>query len=420
MIGSPLLIAQKVRARLKAAVEASRSGEPIVGVPAASPMPNPGDLVITACEVNSMHGTGTLLLRYFPDTSSIVSLRTHNFYEGVQPFGAAQLCLPVASFRRGEIGAWLRWQLGDAIVRRILCLPYTPAEALTALAAKDVCGAPMCTYIMDDKNVCADGISDDLMRELLEASHLRLVISPEMRDAYSAKYGMRFWVMPPLVPSDIIRRDVIPLPGNANRGVVLGNLWDQSWLLLLREVFRGGHISIDWYCNQKEPVWLTIDRAGLAADGVFMKDPIDEEELPEVLGKYPFAVVPSDRLTDESPAPVRAIAELSLPSRMVTIMATANLPMLVLGSPSTCAAAFVRRFGLGEVAPYEQHAVLAAIARLSSPGAQSEIRRRAAALAGRFSADGAAEWIWRSLDAGAAVTSDYEEMMPRSEVQVET
>jgi hypothetical protein len=239
------------------------------------------------------------------------------------------------------------------------------------------------------------------------------VISPEMRDAYEKKYRMRFWVVPPVVSERILRR--APLPSRngdgRKRGVLLGNVWGQRWLDLLREVFRGGDVEIDWYCNQKKPHGLKYDRAELARDGIRQCDPIAEDDLPGVLAGYDFAVVPSDQLDGQSPLPVRAIAELSLPSRMVTLLAVGHLPMVVLGSPKTCAAAFVQRMQLGTVAPYERSAVRAAIDEVLAPATQAAIRERAAALSGRFTADGVADWIWRSLDAGKAATLDFEEML---------
>jgi len=414
MIGSPLIIAEKARARLQAVLAAKHEGVEGYDPPDVTELPNPADLVICACEVNAQHGTGTLLLRIFADSASIISVRTNNFYDGGQSFGAAQLCLPLAQSGRAEIMSWLKWYLGGANVRHIICLPYTPAEAMVALAAQEILNAPLCTYVMDDKNVCADGISDELMHQLFAKSRLRLVISPEMRDAYQTKYHMRFWVMPPVVAEEIIQKHPVPPPSatDPTRCALLGNIWGQRWLELLPQIFRGSNIEVDWYCNQKEPSGLAFDRAKLAGDGIHLRDPIAEMDLPNVLKRYPFAVVPSDPLDGKSPAAVRAIAQLSLPSRMVTLMATSHLPMLVLGSPKTCAAGFVDRFKLGMIAPYGRDAVLAAIKWLMAPSVQMEIRARAAALGGYFSARGAADWIWRSLDAGKPVSFVYEELMP--------
>jgi hypothetical protein len=415
MIGSPLLIAEKARARLQAIlsgqVDAAESIEDID----LSSLPDATDLVITACEVNSLHGTGTLLLRIFPDQKSIISLRSEDFYDGIQDFGCVRLRLPLAKAARPVISAWLKSSLVGVNVRRIICVPYTPAEATLALAAHDVLGAPLGVYIMDDKNVCADGITDDLMRELLDTARLRLVIGPEMRDVYEDKYGMPFWVMPPVVADHIVKREATPLaPGiDLRRGVLLGNIWGQRWLDMLRRIFRGAGVTIDWYCNQLNPPGLEYDRDELAADGIVQRNPIAEDDLPKVLGEYAFAVVPTDTLDGLSPPSVRAIAELSLPSRMVTMMATSHLPMLVIGSPATCAAGFVQRFDLGAVAPYDRAAVLASIVDLINPDRQNDIRSRAAQLSGHFTAAGASDWIWRSLDAGRPITSMYEDLMPR-------
>ena len=72
-------------------------------------------------------------------------------------------------------------------------------RALSALAVRQTYGVPLCTYIMDDNNVASRGIPDDLMAELLENSALRLAISPELREAYEEKYGLKFWLLPPVV-----------------------------------------------------------------------------------------------------------------------------------------------------------------------------------------------------------------------------
>jgi hypothetical protein len=415
MIGSPLIIAEKARARLQAILAAKDNDAEMQECTELLKLPDPADLVITASEVNALHGTGSLLLRIFADSSSIISLRTHNFYDSKQEFGGVDLCLPLAQSARAEISSWLRWYVAGTTVRRILCLPYTPAEANVALTAQEMLGVPLCTYIMDDKNVCANGISDQLMHELLAKSRLRLVISPEMRDAYEKKYRMRFWVMPPVATMTIAQKTPArPRDGiNRKRGVLLGNIWGQRWLDMLREVFRGGDIELDWYCNQTTPSGLSFDRADLALDGIRLRDPVAESCLPDVLAGYEYAVVPSDSLDGQSPPTVRAIAELSLPSRMVTLMAAAHLPMLVLGSPKACAASFVERFGLGAVAPYDRQAARLAIEELLSTEVQTSVRARAAALSAQFTAEGAAEWIWRSLDAGRAVTLIYEELMPK-------
>ncbi len=414
MVGNPLLIAEKARARLHSVVNSMRDGrvpEVQVDVPR---LPSEADLVVTPCEVNGLHGTGTLLFRIFPDSSSIISMRTGNFYDGTQDFGAAQFCLPMLQASRPEIASWVRWYLAGTSVRRILTIPYLPDDAIVAIAAKEQFDVPLCTYIMDDKNVCDEGISDSLMEELLSKSALRLVISPEMRAAYESKYRMKFWLLPPLVPEELVRREPVHFSngGDPRRGVLIGNIWGQRWLDLLRATFRDSGYRIDWYCNHKDPTSLEFDRAELERDGIRLMAPVLEANLPDVLSKYSYAVVPSDTLDGQSPPSVQAIAELSLPSRIPTMVATSHLPILVVGDPKTSAAQFVDRFALGAVAPYQRDAVQAALERLLDPAKQSQIRERAAAISGSFSARGCADWIWRSLEAGQACDLTYEKLMP--------
>ena len=56
------------------------------------------------------------------------------------------------------------------MVSRVLCVPYTADDLVSALALKEMFNAPLCTYLMDDNNIGSQGISDELMREALEKS----------------------------------------------------------------------------------------------------------------------------------------------------------------------------------------------------------------------------------------------------------
>jgi hypothetical protein len=415
MVGSPLLIAEKARARLRAAVLSLQEGQQPDGFRANSgDIPDPADLIITACEVNEAHGTGTLIRRMFTDWSSIVSLRTHNFYDGTQNFGAADFCLPLAQGSRVEAASTLQIYMNGVKARRVLCIPYLPGEVVVSLAAKQLYGVPLCTYVMDDKNVAAQGISDSLMEELLGKSDLRLVIGPEMRDAYEKKYGMKFWVVPPLVSEDVIRTSLAssPTDDEPRCGVLLGNIWGQRWLDLLRKTFRGSGQKIDWYCNIKDPKMLRFDRAEMEKDGIRLMDPVAEADLPSTLCRYSYAVVPTDPLDGRSPAAVEAIARFSLPSRIPTLVTTSQLPVLVIGNPATSAAAFVERFQIGRISPYDSQAVRSAVEWLLDPGIQQQIRERSLALSPSFSARGSAEWIWRSLERGEPCDLRYETLMP--------
>jgi hypothetical protein len=225
--------------------------------------------------------------------------------------------------------------------------------------------------------------------------------------------------MPPLIPEALLRHEPVPTPPAATpvRGVLLGNIWGQRWLDMLRDVFRGSGYLIDWYCNQKDPAGLEFDRDAMAADGIVFHEPVAEQLLPDILRRYPFAIVPTDVLDGKSPPAVRAIAELSLPSRIPTMVATSHIPVLVIGSPATAAAGFVSRFDLGEIVPYDAAAVTAALERLMQPGRQAAIRAHAAKLAANLSARDSDAWIWQSLAKKQPVDMRYESLMPAETVK---
>jgi hypothetical protein len=234
-----------------------------------------------------------------------------------------------------------------------------------------------------------------------------------MRDRYAEKYHLDFYVVPPLVPESLLNLTPVFPPAGTNpaRGILLGNIWGQRWLDMLRASLRGSGFVVDWYCNQKQPAGLVFDKAEMAGDGIVFNDPVPDNALPELLARYPFALVPTDPLDGTSPPSVRAIAELSLPSRIPTMVSMAHLPILIVGSADTCAARFIRRFGLGQVADYQQPAIMAALARLNDPAEQTVIRHRAAKLAGALSAEDSAQWIWGSLERGAPLDLRYERLM---------
>src|ERR1700745_2085690 len=119
MVGDPLVIAERARARLRSVVTSLRDGRRMKDK--AVLLPSSTDVVVTPCEVNELHGTGTLLFRIFGDSSSIVSLRTSNFYDVPQVFGAANFCLPLARLSRAEIATWGKWWLAGSSACGVIC-----------------------------------------------------------------------------------------------------------------------------------------------------------------------------------------------------------------------------------------------------------------------------------------------------------
>jgi hypothetical protein len=371
-------------------------------------LPGPVDAVVTHCEVNDRHGTGVLLQRLFGAGSRIVSIRSRDMYRGEQRFGARRLRLAHRGATDAEVAARVALHARGLDVRRILCAPYYPDDVRTALALARVTGAPIATWIMDDQNIHVPSIADALLRELLERSALRLAISTELRAAYQAKFRRLFWLAPPVVPAaHLLKVPAAPDEARlaARRGMLLGNIWGPGWLEGLLAAVAGSGVVLDWHRMGGTP-WRRDDEARLAGAGVGVRPFLEEGALVAELRACPFVVVPSGDLaagdTHES------LAMLSLPSRIPFAAATAGTPTLVLGHPATAAARFVARHGLGLVAPYQQRAFVEAVEAICRPEAQARCRSAAARLAPSLSAEGMADWIWRSLEAGRAVDGRFQ------------
>jgi hypothetical protein len=367
----------------------------------------PVDLLVTRCEVNDRHGTGVLLRRIFGPGGGVVTVRSHDFYGGEQAFGAARVKLAHAEATRGSIYASLLATIGRLEVRRILCIPYDQDEIRTALAAQDLFGAPLCTWVMDDQNIEDVGIPDASLRELFARSTLRLAISSELQLAYRRKFGVSFGLAPPAV--DPLYLQLKPTPADparlaARRGLVFGNIWGEAWFDGLLDALDGAAIEVDWHHGGGTP-WRALDPARLARSGITNRPFLPEQELVAALRASPFVLVPSGTLEGDDPH--RFIARLSLPSRLVYVVAAAGTPVVVLGHPDTAAARFVIRHGLGLVVPYRRAELARAVAALCTPEAQARHRAAASALAPALSAQGMERWLWRSLEAGQPIDDRF-------------
>lgn len=372
--------------------------------------PNVVDVLITHCEVNERHGTGVLLRNMFGRGAGFFSIRSHNLYEGVQSFGERDVCLTHAA-DMAAASAGVARALEEMMPRRILAIPYFLDDVLSALAIKKTFGVPLCTYIMDDQNVHTAGIPDAAMAELLGLSDLRLGISRDLCEAYEAKYGFKFWFLPPVVPSSLVLdRAEGPADRGANRGVLVGNIWSQQWLDQLRVVIRRSQTRIDWFANPKRE-WLSFDPVDLERDGIVLRGYLPEDQLTPLLRSYPYAVVTTGSTDEAADRP--EFARLSLPSRVPYIAATANTPIILLGRADSATGRFLEHLDVGRVSPYDPARFRQVLEEVCRPATQWRMRRRAAEVARVFSAEGLADWLWTSLGRGEAADTRFEDLMPR-------
>ncbi|MBW4550903.1 MAG: hypothetical protein KME35_07315 [Aphanocapsa sp. GSE-SYN-MK-11-07L] len=368
------------------------------------------DIVISHIEINHKHGTGILLQRIFTDSTHIFAVRSRDMYDGENYLGFGSTCLSHAGLSRAEVFQHVLQGLKTIDAERAICIPYYPDDVLSAIAVKEIYGIPLCTYIMDDQNVYSDGISDQLMRELLVKSSLRLAISPEIRDVYESKYKLKFWLLPAVVNRSCFQTSS-SLPNSqkfqAKTGILIGNIWSNQWFSLLRETIQHSGVELDWYGNNSQ-AWLNVSDQQLRESGIHDRGYVQEEELIAQLRNHPYAIVPSGTLDERDDR--QEIGLLSLPSRIPFIMTASQTPIIVLGSQKTAAARFVERFQVGVVSDYNSEGFRQAIDYVCSPIVNMAMRKNAATVSSSLASDDTDEWIWESLSQGAPADLRFEQL----------
>lgn len=416
--GSMMLRNAALRARLNelapgaaAEMPGRQCPQPAIGAGLPPPRPEqstePADVVVTLNEITDRHGTGPLLKRLLRGRPRVLSIRSRSDFGG-QAYPAWSRVLRQDGSRRHHWYRNVLQVLGGTRVANVLCVPFLPDEVKTAIAIHGTFGARLCTYIMDDQNVAARGIPDELMNELLERSCLRLATHPELRAAYEAKFGRQFHLLPAVVPDDLILRGAAEPPdlAGARRGALLGSFWDQSWFDRLCAALEGSGFTIDWFGNANSP-WLRFPRQALSRAGITPRGVIPEDELARQLRRYPFVIVPVGAL--DGAESNRGVAALSLPGRILFAASTSRTPILVVGNEMTCGSRFVARCGIGVTVPYRAAQLRAAMESLCDNSSQAKYRSRAAAVAGSFSDRGVSEWLFSSIAQGVPADTRFED-----------
>ncbi len=347
-------------------------------------------LVVTHAELSSRHGTGALLIRILQQEKDVIVFHSQSFFERHDlAFPAFQITHQRSSSTTSR--RRIQQILAGSNVTQILCVPFYPDEANSALTARDLTSAPLVLYIMDDQNIHAQGISDRLMEQLVGKSSIRFAISEPLRTAYEQKFGRPFFLLPPVIdPALFAPADRTFTPNARPLGVMIGNLWNADLVTRFTQTIRFSGLQIDWYGNAGKP-FIALDQQELAGAGIHLKSLVPEEELVSELRKADYAVVPSGML-DEADTH-NWLAKTSLPSRIVYLMTTANLPILVLGHPDTAAARFVTDLGIGTVCSYDADEFVRSVQAITDPIVSAGIRKRASDLSPKFSSQGVFHWI---------------------------
>ncbi len=369
----------------------------------------PRDLLLSHAEVTRLQGTGVLIERFFPDASSFVTVRSRTLYKGALNFGGIHFSVDLPGLTEVARRAILQQILGPYSIRRILAVPFYASDFMHAVAAREITGAPLCTYVMDDQVLHSREVPSELARRVFAASDVRLAISPEMITGYSAWFGCSFGLLPPVVTTrdHEVPNDWSPTRGDVRHAVMVGNIWSAKQFEQLRTFSRAAGLKIDWFGNSKV-TWLPQDRATLEADGIFCQGFLPEEQLAQRLANYPFVIIASGTLdgTEDN----EWLTRLSLPSRMVFILTKTLTPMLVLGSPKTAAARFVEQFGLGVSSNYDATEAREKIGEITDSARRAELTANARRVAPSFLMAAGGDWIWRSLAAKQALPTPFDHL----------
>jgi hypothetical protein len=368
-------------------------------------------VLVTTCEINNRHGTGVLLKRVFPREENIVSVRTNDFYLGEQEWaGKSHLVSDLISDGRTAFGHVASIFLDQSSIERLFCVPYDSQTLLFSMAIKEFYKIPLAIWIMDDQNIVAQNVPDELMREFLSKADVRFATHPEMRDAYEYKYGFKFWLLPAVVPDYLITtasRERAQTLGKQLRGALVGSIWSQQWFNNICHTLHNTDIELDWYGNS-DYFWLEEPQSVLQQKGLYPKGICSEDVLSDKLKNYPFVVVPTGTL-DERDDQIH-LSKLSLPGRILFILATSNTPIILLGDPSTSAANFVTTFQVGIVCDYTPKAFKNAVDYVLDLSNQCNFRQNAINVAYQFSDKGIDDWIWKSLEMRQAADSRFESL----------
>jgi hypothetical protein len=223
------------------------------------------------------------------------------------------------------------------------------------------------------------------------------------------KYGLPFYILPAVVPAALVSTEPSPpaYDPQVKIGALLGSFWDQSWFNQLCDTLEPSHYRIDWYGQNRSP-WLRFPPGDLTRAGITPFGILAEDRLTQELRKYPFVIVPCGVLDGKEANP--GVASLSLPGRILFAAATSHTPILLVGSERSCGARFVERFGIGVTVPYDAAKLAEAMKRLSEPQLQTEMRGRAAAIAGVLSDRGVVDWLRAAIERGKPPDSRFEDL----------
>jgi hypothetical protein len=367
-------------------------------------------VLISAVEINDHHGVGVYLARLFGDEQNVIALRSRSMYGGSCVFSPKSY--EISRSISGASGEWrsrMSALCAGLEVARIVAVPYFPEDFENALLLKELTGARLCVYLMDDQNIFESEVSDRLVEQLLKKSDLRLAISQEMRAAYQAKFGYKFVFFPPVIRSDEILEENFVGTSEIDRIALTGNFWRKATFDRFCALIRRTSVQVDWFGKGPSASWLEVDPEHLGEIGIHCAGYLPAPEFVTRLRQYPVMIVPSG--SPDSDDGNLAFSHFSLPSRLVFGLAQARIPVLVLGHPETAAGRFVRQLGIGETSAYDEEPFQLTLTKMLEKEYQRNTRNRCLEVSHRFVTKDPGAWILNSVDRGKALPSPFDGLL---------
>src|ERR1700745_1642035 len=103
-------------------------------------------LLITHTELSYRHGTGALLIRILQQEKNVIVSHSQSFF-GQHDIAVPALQITHQRFSRAVSRRRIQMVLFGSHVAHILCVPFYPDEAISALTAHDLTNAPLVLYI---------------------------------------------------------------------------------------------------------------------------------------------------------------------------------------------------------------------------------------------------------------------------------
>ena len=376
--------------------------------------PGTYDLVISPNEISFAHGTGVLLSRLIEDQENILVARSFTHYGGKQRANVKKaFVLPHGVANRQDVFAEVVQWLSGYTIRSIICVPFFQPDLYIALAAQAFTGAPLGLWIMDDNCLRNEGISRVVMNEAIHRATALFAISPELKQAYQTEFRKSFSVVPPLVPKSFIRKEASPA-SKVSHLIMIGNIWSPHILDQFSQVVQKAGLKIDWHSSNPTHWSHIVNHTTLAKRGINIIQSEEPKELTSKVVNALVVIIPSDPGNLDQGHEV-ALGDMSIPTRLPFVLATAGTPMIVVGRAGTAAANFVNRFNLGRTVEYDALALKRAVEELGLAEVQADIRTRAAKLAPSFSFEGTFNFMVESiLDGGRRPHDKFETLFPPS------